>query len=264
MSSLTPNTSFIFEGKANAPVLVLANSLAAAPEMWDAQAKLLSEHFRVLRYSYRGHGKTPAMGSEASIEDLRQDLLALLDKLGIQKFSFLGLSLGGMLGLYLAAKNPERVNALIAANFRPFQIDVTKEQWDQRIEAVRTGGINAIVNGTADRWLTEAFRNTNPELDQMVRQMIGRTSADGFMACAKAVRDYDARPFLKNIQCPVLLIAGSDDMAAPVSEFALMQSSIQNNEYLLLKAAHISNIECEAEFTAAAAQFLKNKSIFKG
>jgi 3-oxoadipate enol-lactonase len=256
MSSIS-NTSFIFEGKANAPVLVLANSLAAAPEMWNAQAKILSEHFRVLRYSYRGHGKTPAIGNEANIETLRQDLLALLDQLNIQKFSFVGLSLGAMLGIYLATKNPQRVNALVAANFRPFQVDATREQWDQRIEAVATNGIEAIVNGTADRWLSEDFRKANPEIDQQVRQMIGRTSAEGFMACAKAVRDYDARPFLKEVQCPVLLIAGSGDMAAPASEYPLMQSSIPKNEYLLLQAAHISNIECEKEFTDAVQKFLK-------
>lgn len=77
------------------------------------------------------------------------------------------------------------------------------------------------------------------------------------MACAKAVRDYDARPFLKDIQCPVLLIAGSGDMAAPVSEYPLMQSSIPTNEYLLFNAAHISNIECESDFTAATLKFLK-------
>ena len=255
MSSI-PNTAFIFEGKANAPILVLANSLAAAPEMWDAQAKILSEHFRVLRYSYRGHGKTSAAGDEANIENLRQDLLALLDQLNIQKFAFVGLSLGAMLGIYLAAKNPERVSKLVAANFRPFQVDATKEQWDQRIEAVRINGIQAIVNGTADRWLSEDFRKANSKIDQQVRQMIGRTSPEGFMACAKAVRDYDARPFLKEVQCPVLLIAGSGDNAAPASEYQLMQSTIPKNEYLLLQAAHISNIECQKEFTAALLKFL--------
>lgn len=255
MSSI-PNTAFIFEGKANAPILVLANSLAAAPEMWDAQAKILSEHFRVLRYSYRGHDKTSAAGDEANIENLRQDLLALLDQLNIQKFAFVGLSLGAMLGIYLAAKNPERVSKLVAANFRPFQVDATKEQWDQRIEAVRINGIQAIVNGTADRWLSEDFRKANSKIDQQVRQMIGRTSPEGFMACAKAVRDYDARPFLKEVQCPVLLIAGSGDNAAPASEYQLMQSTIPKNEYLLLQAAHISNIECQKEFTAALLKFL--------
>jgi 3-oxoadipate enol-lactonase len=255
MSSI-PNTSFIFEGKSNAPVLVLANSLAAAPEMWEAQAKVLSENFRVLRYSYQGHGKTPAIGDKANIENLRQDLLALLDQLNIQKFAFVGLSLGAMLGIYLAAKNPERVTRLVAANFRPFQVDATKEQWNQRIEAVRANGIEAIVNGTADRWLSEDFRKANPVIDHEIRQMIGRTSPEGFMACATAVRDYDARPLLKDVQCPVLLIAGSEDMAAPASEYPLMQSTIPKNEYLLLQAAHISNIECEKEFTAAVLKFL--------
>jgi len=182
--------------------------------------------------------------------------LTLLDQLNIQKFAFVGLSLGAMLGIYLAAKNPERVSKLVAANFRPFQVDVTKEQWDQRIEAVRTNGIEAIVNGTADRWLSEGFRKANSEIDQLVRQMIGKTSPEGFMACAKAVRDYDARPFFKEVQCPVLLIAGSRDMAAPASEYQLMQSTISKNEYLLLQAAHISNIECEREFTAALLKFL--------
>ncbi|WP_062310743.1 alpha/beta fold hydrolase [Polynucleobacter sinensis] len=250
-------TAFIFEGKLGAPVLVLANSLAAAPQMWDAQVKALSQHYQILRYSYRGHADTPAQGNEANIEDLRQDLLGLLDYLNIQKFSFLGLSLGAMLGLYLAAKNPERVTSLVAANFRPFQIDATKEQWNQRIEAVAKNGINAILDGTADRWLSEGFRKSNPEIDQKVRQMIAGTSADGFIACAKAVRDYDARLFMNEIQCPVLLIAGSSDLAAPVSEFPAVQASIKGSQYLQLDAAHISNIERESEFTDAVLKFLK-------
>jgi 3-oxoadipate enol-lactonase len=256
MTSIS-NSSFIFEGNSNAPVVVLASSLGASLEMWDAQARVLSPHFRVLRYSYQGHGATPEVGSEANIENLRQDLLVLLDRLNIQSFSFLGLSLGAMLGIYLAAKNPERVQALVAANFRPFQIDSTKEQWNQRIEAVRSKGIDAIVDGTADRWLSESFRASYPVLDQRVRQMIRGTTDAGFMACAKAVRDYDARPFLKDVLCPVLLIAGSEDVAAPVSEYPLMQASIPNNQYVLLKAAHISSIECEAEFNEQVLRFFQ-------
>lgn len=254
---LTTNTSFIFEGKLGAPVLVLANSLAASPQMWDDQMKTLSQHFQILRYSYRGHGETPSTGNVASIEDLRIDLLALLDHLNIRKCFYVGLSLGAMLGLYFAAKNPERVLSLVAANFRPFQIDATKEQWNQRIEAVEKMGIDAIADGTADRWLSESFRKANPKIDQKVRQMIRETSADGFISCAKAVRDYDARPFMGEIVCPVLLIGGSDDLAAPISEFPAVQAAIKKNEYLQLHAAHISNIECESEFTAAVLKFLK-------
>jgi len=253
---LSTKTAFVFEGKVGAPVLVFANSLAATPQMWDAQVKALSQHYQILRYSYRGHGDTAPNGNQADMEDLRQDLLGLLDYLNIEKFSYIGLSLGAMLGLYLAAKNPNRVNSLVAANFRPFQTDVSREQWNQRIESVGKNGIDAIVDGTADRWLSEDFRKAHPEIDQGIRQMIRGTSSDGFMSCAKAVRDYDARPFLSEIQCPVLLISGSMDIAAPISEFPAVQASIKNSQYLQLDAAHISNIECENEFTAAVLKFL--------
>ena len=253
---LSTRTAFVFEGKLGAPVLVFANSLAATPQMWDAQVKVLSQHYQILRYSYRGHGDTAPHGNQADMEDLRQDLLGLLDHLNIEKFSFIGLSLGAMLGLYLAAKNPNRVTSLVAANFRPFQTDVSREQWNQRIESVGKNGIGAIVDGTADRWLSEDFRKAHPEIDQGIRQMIRGTSSDGFMSCAKAVRDYDARPFLGEIQCPVLLISGSMDIAAPISEFPAVQASIKNSQYLQLDAAHISNIECENQFSGAVLKFL--------
>jgi 3-oxoadipate enol-lactonase len=254
------NSAFIFEGRMDAPVVVLANSLAAAPEMWDAQAAKLKQSYRVLRYSYQGHGDTPPRQDVASIESLGADLIELIDHLQIKQFSFVGLSLGGMLGLYLAAKFPQRVKSLVAANFRPFQIELTQGQWNDRIAAVKEKGINAIVDGTADRWLTETYRKSHPDVDQKIRQMISRTSAQGFMACASAVRDYDARKFMADIQCPVLLIAGKHDMAAPVAEFACVRETLKDSAYIEFDAAHISNIECESQFTDAITSFLKNNA----
>jgi 3-oxoadipate enol-lactonase len=251
------NSAFIFEGKIDAPVVVLANSLAAAPQMWDAQVAKLKKSYRVLRYSYQGHGDTPPRQEVASIESLGEDLIELLDGLQIKQFAFVGLSLGAMLGLYLAAKFPHRVTSLVAANFRPFQIEVTQGQWNDRIALVKEKGISAIVDGTADRWLTESFRKTHAAQDQNIRQMIARTSAQGFIACASAVRDYDARKFMSEIQCPVLLISGTHDMAAPVAEFACVREAVKKSSYLELNAAHISNIECESEFTDAIMSFLK-------
>lgn len=252
------NSAFIFEGKLDAPVVVLANSLAAAPEMWDAQVAILKQSYRVLRYSYQGHGDTPPRQESASIESLGADLIELIDQLQIKQFSFVGLSLGGMLGLYLAAKFPQRVKSLVAANFRPFQIELTQGQWNDRIAAVKEKGIGAIVDGTADRWLTETYRKSHPAEDQKIRKMIARTSAQGFMACASAVRDYDARQFMADIKCPVLLIAGKHDMAAPVAEFACVRDALKNSTYLELEAAHISNVECESQFTDAISSFLIN------
>lgn len=254
------NSAFIFEGRLDAPVVVLANSLAAAPEMWDAQVAKLKQTYRVLRYSYQGHGDTPPHQETASIESLGTDLIELVDQLQIKQFSFIGLSLGGMLGLYLAARFPQRVKSLVAANFRPFQIELTQGQWNDRIAAVKEKGIAAIVDGTADRWLTEAFRKSHPAQDQKIRQMIARTSAQGFIACASAVRDYDARKFMADIKCPVMLIAGKHDMAAPLTEFACVREALQNPTYLELDAAHISNVECESQFTDAIMSFLKNNA----
>ena len=165
-----------------------------------------------------------------------------------------------MLGLYLAAKIPARVKALVATNFRPFQNEVTKGQWNDRITMVKEKGVAAIVDGTADRWLTEGFRKTNPAADQMIRQMIARTSAKGFMACAGAVRDYDARKFFPEITCPVLIIGGTHDMAAPVAEFACVRDALKGATYLELNAAHLANIECESQYTQAVSQFLKANS----
>jgi 3-oxoadipate enol-lactonase len=254
------NSAFILEGKMDAPVVVLANSLAAAPEMWDAQVAKLKQSYRVLRYSYEGHGDTAPRQELASIESLGADLMELIDQLQIKQFAFVGLSLGGMLGLYLAAKFPQRVKSLVAANFRPFQIEATQGQWNDRIALVKEKGIGAIVDGTADRWLTESFRKSHPVEDQKIRQMIARTTAQGFIACASAVRDYDARKFMAEIQCPVLLIAGTHDMAAPVAEFACVREALKNSTYLELNAAHISNVECEDQFTDAVTSFLKTNS----
>lgn len=254
---MTTNSAFILEGKKDAPVIVMANSLAAGPEMWDAQVAQLKGSYQILRYSYQGHGDTPPNQEVASIESLGTDLIELLDQLQIAQVYFVGLSLGAMLGIYLAAKFPARVMALVAANFRPFQIELTKNQWNDRIALVKEKGITAIVDGTVDRWLTEPFRKNNPVEDQKIRQMIARTSAKGFVACASAVRDYDARQFAHEIQCPVLLISGVHDMAAPVAEFSVIRKIIKQSSYIELDAAHISNIECEKLFTDAITDLLK-------
>ena len=254
------NTSFILEGKQNAPVLVIANSMAATPEMWDAQIKSWAQDFQLLRYSYRGHGKTPALGEDLSVADLANDLFSLLDQLNIHQFHYVGLSLGAMLGLYVAAKYPQRIKSLVAANFKSFQTEATCEIWEQRISLVREKGVDAIADGTVDRWLTASFRQSHPEVDDQIRAMVRSTSTEGYIACCKAVRDYDARLFMAQIECPVLLISGLEDVAAPAAEFAEIQAAIKNSVYLPLNAAHLSNVECPDQFSSAVLGFIKKNS----
>jgi 3-oxoadipate enol-lactonase len=249
-------TAYVLEGKLGAPVLLVANSLAANYSMWDPQIEEWKKHFQVLRYNYRGHGGTPSVGNFASAQDLADDVNELLDSLNITQVHMVGLSLGAMLGLYFAAHYPNKVKALAAACFRPYQTPESFAMWEARIKAVADNGIGGIVAGTADRWLTEGFRQTHPEIDQALRVMIGANETDGYMACAHAVKDYDLRPYVGRITCPVLLIGGQFDGGAPASEVSQLRSVIQNSEYAELPGAHIANLECASEFTKTVQQFM--------
>lgn len=253
-------TSFQLEGRSNAPVLVIGNSLGANYSMWDDQIELWKKHFLVLRYDYQGHGDTPAVGDVASVKDLANDIIELVDQLNIKKFHWLGLSLGAMLGLYMAAHYQERVQSLTSACFRAAQTEETKNQWLTRIATVKEKGIQAIVDGTADRWLTEKYRQANPGDDKKLRNMIGSNTDQGYMACGHAVMTYDASPYMKNIQCPVLLISGEFDMGAPTAGIDALTKVIKNCQHIMLPSAHIANIECKRDFEMHVLNFVQKNA----
>jgi 3-oxoadipate enol-lactonase len=161
-----------------------------------------------------------------------------------------------MLGLYFAAHYPQKVKALASACFRSYQTPESFAMWEARIKTVTEQGIGGIVAGTADRWLTEGFRNANPSIDQALRVMIGANEPDGYMACGHAVKDYDLRPYVGKVSCPVLLIGGQYDGGAPASEVSNLRTVIQNSEYAELPGAHIANLECAPEFTRIVNTFM--------
>ena len=249
-------TAYVLEGKLGAPVLLVANSLGANYTMWNPQIEEWKKHFQVLRYNYRGHGGTSSLGDFATSQDLADDVNELLDTLNIQTVYWVGLSLGAMLGLYFAAHYPQKVKALASACFRPYQTPETFAMWESRIATVKANGISGIVDGTADRWLTEGFRKLNPDIDLSLRVMIGANEPDGYMACGHAVKDYDLRPYIGKVTCPVLLIGGQFDGGAPAAEISNLRSVIKNSEYEELTGAHIANLECAPEFTALVAKFM--------
>jgi 3-oxoadipate enol-lactonase len=161
-----------------------------------------------------------------------------------------------MLGLYFAAHYPQKVKALASACFRPYQTPESFAMWEARIKTVAEQGVGAIVAGTADRWLTEGFREANPSIDQALRVMIGNNEPDGYMACGHAVKDYDLRPYVGKVSCPVLLIGGQFDGGAPATEVSNLRTVIQNSEYAELPGAHIANLECAPEFTRIVNTFM--------
>ncbi len=183
-----PDLNYLLEGREDAPVLVLSNSLGTALEMWDAQAPALGERFRLLRYDTRGHGGSPAPPGPYAIEDLGRDVIRLLDHLGIERASFCGLSVGGMTGMWLAAEAPERVERLVllctSALLGP------KGVWDERIATATGQGMAALVDGVIERWFTPTFRTQNPEVVERMARTLRETDPEGYAGCCAAIRTW--------------------------------------------------------------------------
>jgi 3-oxoadipate enol-lactonase len=242
------------DGAEGAPALLLSHSLGTDLSMWDAQVPALSGRHRVIRYDARGHGASAVTPGPYSIERLGQDAVALLDALGVERASFCGLSMGGMVGIWLGLHAPGRVERLVLCNTGA-RIG-TPAIWGERIEAVRRSGLASVADAVLGRWFGAAFAAAQaPEVERM-RQMLLSTSPEGYAACCAAVRDADARDAVSGIRAPTLVIAGSRDAATPPADGRLLADRIPGARYLELEAAHLSNVEAARPFTQAVLEFL--------
>jgi 3-carboxy-cis,cis-muconate cycloisomerase/3-oxoadipate enol-lactonase len=241
-------------GPAGAPVVVLSHSLGTDLTMWDAQARALEEAFRVVRYDLRGHGRTTASPGPYAIEQLARDVVGLLDVLGVARAHFCGLSIGGMIGIWLGAHAPERVLRLVLSNTAE-RIGTT-EGWTERIEAVRAGGLSSIAAAVTDRWFSPAFRAAAPEVVEKARARLESTTPEGYVGCCAAIRDADLRADLSFIAAPTLVIAGRNDPATTPADGRRLADAIPRARYVELDASHLSCLEAAAPFTSAAYAFL--------
>jgi 3-oxoadipate enol-lactonase len=248
------NIYYQLDGHEGAPVLMLSNSLGTALEMWDPQVRALTMRYRLLRYDSRGHGRSAVTSGPYTIERLGRDALAILDALGLQRVMFCGLSKGGMVGQWLGANAPDRVERLVLCNTSAHI--GAPEVWNQRIETVRAMGTGAIVPGVIERWFTRPFRESAPEEVAKVRAMLEATDPEGYVACCAAVRDMDLRDAIPGIRAPTLVIAGYHDLPTPPDHARLIAESVPGASMVTLDAAHLSNIEAQADFTKAVLDFL--------
>lgn len=246
-----------FEGEEGAPVLVLSNSLGTDLSLWDAQVPGFTRHFRLLRYDTRGHGASSAPPGPYTLAELVRDLLDLLDHLDLNRVHFCGLSLGGMIGMWLAIHAPERLERLVlcntAARIGP------PELWDRRIEAVQAGGMAAIADAVISRWFTPAFLEQQSGAVDAVRTVLLQTSPGGYIACCAAIRDLDLREAITQIRVPTLVIAGTHDLATPPADGHFLAEQISGARVIELAAAHLSNIEAPPAFTDAVTHFLTDR-----
>ena len=239
----------LLEGPEDAPVLVLSNSLGTTLGMWDEQAPALSECFRLLRYDHRGHGGSTVRPDPYRIEDLGRDVLVLLDRLEVGRFSFCGLSIGGMVGMWLAGEAPGHVECLVlcctSARFAP-------DVFDSRARTLRAKGVSAIADAVVERWFTPVFREGRLEVAEWARRMLLNTPTEGYAGCCEAVRDTDLSGMLRTISAPTLVIAGADDPAAPPDQAELLCGSITDvGLEVIPDAAHLANIEQPEAVTQA-------------
>ncbi len=246
--------NYRLDGPTEAPVLVLSNSLGADLTMWEPQVAAFSHRFRVLRYDSRGHGATAATTGPYSIPQLARDVIGLLDALSIPRAHFCGLSMGGMVGMWLGVNAPERIDRLLLCNTSP-KIG-TPEMWNARIDQVRAGGVDSIADAVLERWFTAPFRQREPQTVARMRAIMVAIPAEGYCASCAAVRDMDQRDAIGAISRPTLVIAGAQDVSTPPADGRRMAQVIPRAGFVEVDAGHISNVEASGEFTAAALDFL--------
>ena len=247
--------AYRLDGPPDAPVLVLSNSLGTAIEMWAPQLPALASRFRVLRYDVRGHGASDAPPGGYSLDRLGRDVLELLDGLGVERVHFCGLSLGGMLGQWLAVRAPERIDRLVLANTTAYM--GPPAGWQERIDTVLRDGMDAIAEATMARWFTPEFRARAPGAVAEVRGRLVATSVTGYAGCCAAIRDMDLRPTAPLIARPALLVAGTADPSTPPERSDEIARAMRADaRVVLLEAAHLSNVEQPDAFSRAVLDFL--------
>ena len=252
------NMHYALEGPESAPVVTLSHSLATDFSMWDPQVAVLKSGYRVLRYDTRGHGGTDAPEGPYTLEQMAEDIKALLQTLGIPRTHFMGLSMGGMIAQVLALKYPSLLRSLILCDTSSRIPEEALPVWEERFELAQKQGMDSLVEPTMERWFTASFRREPlPVLDK-IRGMIRVTPLKGYLGCSRAIMGLNLTERLSEIALPTLIVVGEEDPGTPVSASQAIHEQINGSELVILKsAAHLSNIEQQQAFNTAVLDFLK-------
>jgi 3-oxoadipate enol-lactonase len=235
-------------GPADAPWLVLGPSLGTTTRLWQPQLDRLAERFQVLCFDLRGHGRSAVPPGPYRLDDLGWDLVALLDRLGVHRLSYAGVSLGGMIGMWLAAAAPERVDRLAVRCSSAYLPPA--EGWLERAARARTAGTATLVGFLLTRWFTEEFRLRQPKTVAAVGAMLAGTPDEGYAGCCEAIAAMDLRPTLSGIAARTLVVAGENDPAAPPVHSEEIAAGIRDASLVVLpRAAHLANVERAATVT---------------
>jgi 3-oxoadipate enol-lactonase len=244
------------DGRPDAPVLVLSNSLGSDTSLWDGLMPALLRDYRVVRLDLPGHGASSLEcdGRAWTVPELAGHVLKVADAAGADKFFFLGVSVGGMIGLWLAA-NSERVTRLVVSNT---SASVDASVWNDRIQTAREKGLEALVDGTMQRWFNAQYLVTDPVDVATIREHFLQVEVAGYIACSEAIRDVDLHASLALVGVPTLVIGGAEDMAMPPQLGQAVATAIPGAKYLELPTAHIPHIAEPQPFLDAVLSHLRS------
>ncbi|AZG45330.1 3-oxoadipate enol-lactonase [Gordonia insulae] len=246
----------VVTGRPDGAAVVLSNSLGSTYRMWDAQLPALEDRFRVIRYNTRGHGDSPVPQGPYTIDDLADDVIALLDRLGVERAHIVGLSLGGMTAMRLGIRDPGRVDKLAllctGAQLTP------ASAWTDRAATVRADGSAAVAEAVVQRWFTAEHLAAEKDSRIYHEQMVASTPAEGYAGCCEAIAVMDQRDDLSSITAPTLVIAGADDPATPPAKLAEIAEAVKDARLLVVPhSAHLANAEQPEIITPALIEHLE-------
>ncbi len=237
------------DGPAGAPPLVLLNSLGSSTEMWTPCVGPLAEQFQVIRIDTRGHGSSaPSPDQAVSIADLGEDVVETLDGLGLGRVDLAGLSLGGMVGMWLAIHRPGRIRrlALLCTSAH-----LVPQPWLDRAATVRADGLASIAAAVVGRWVTPELAERDPDLVTELQAMLTASDAESYAQCCEAIAAMDQQPDLARIAAPTLVIGASGDLPTPPEHQRTIVTAVPGARLEILDdTAHIGTVEQPARVAA--------------
>jgi 3-oxoadipate enol-lactonase len=242
--------------------LVMSHSLGCDRSMWDAQMAALTTRYRVLRYDTRGHGASEAPAGAYTLEQLADDAAALMDHAGINRATWIGFSMGGMIGQVFALRHAQRLQALVLADTTSEHHATPQSVWDERIRVAHAQGMQPLVAPAIGRWFTAQFRDASPEAVAPVAACIAATPVNGWAGCCAAIASVNTTAQLGTITCPVLVLVGEHDIGTPLASALEIQRQLPMSTLVVIAgAAHMTCIEQPAQFNRALRMFLDSAGL---
>ena len=243
------------EGPRDGRVIIFSNSLGTDLRVWDLLIPLLPDNLRIVRYDKRGHGLSDCPDAPYHMDSLVDDALCVIDTLGIKDITFVGLSVGGLIGQGVAARRPELLKGLVLMDTAA-KIG-TVEMWAERIAAVEKGGLTNYAESILDRWFSEPLRHDKIKLSPW-KNMLVRTPLAGYLGTSAAIAGADMTSSTSELVVPVMALVGEHD-GATSPELVRNTAELCNAEFHMISdAGHLPCVERPDQTVAHINQFLLN------